>query len=214
MSDPVPRHSWTETRDRIRRGLAAPLPGAAAQNTMAPIPPRGRAGEGQGRLAAALILLYPRRGGETHLVLTARNRDLPKHGGQISLPGGVVETGESLPDAAVRETTEEIGVAATAIRVLGPLTPVFIPPSGFLLHAFVGVTAHPPVFRANLEEVARILEVPLADLLDPATRYTEEREILGDRVRIPTFRLDGERVWGATAMILAEFLAVLERGRI
>jgi 8-oxo-dGTP pyrophosphatase MutT (NUDIX family) len=212
MPDPAPRQSWTETRDRIRRGLGAPLPGAAAQNEMAPRPPRVRPGDGRGRLAAALILLYPRERGETHLVLTARNRDLPRHGGQISLPGGVVEDGEALPDAAVRETTEEIGVATAAIRVLGPLTPVFIPPTGFLLHAFVGVTPDPPVFRANLEEVARILEVPLADLGDPSRRCIEEREIFGDRVQIPYFRLDGERVWGATAMILAEFLAVLERG--
>jgi len=196
---------------RVRRGLARPLPGFEAQATLAPRPNTGsleRRDRGEGRPAAALILLYPRHEAP-YLPLTVRAQDLPNHRGQVSLPGGVVDAGESLEEAALREADEEIGVPPEAVSVLGILSPVFIPPTAFLLHPVVGFMRERPDFRPNPGEVARILEIPLATLEDAATLRRETRRLREQDYEVPFFDLDGEKVWGATAMVLAEFLEVL-----
>jgi len=196
---------------RVRRGLARPLPGFEAQATLAPRPNAGpleRRDRGDGRPAAALILLYPHRG-EPHLPLTVRARDLPNHRGQVSLPGGVVDGEETLEETALREADEEVGVPPDAVTVLGILSPVFIPPTAFLLHPVVGFARERPEFHPNPGEVARILEIPLAVLEDAASLQRETRRLRERDYEVPFFDLDGEKVWGATAMVLAEFLEVL-----
>ena len=197
----------------LSRALAAPLPGRTAQMRMVPRPEEGpardRFGEG-GRPAAALLLLYP-RGGQAHCLLTVRHPDLPAHPGQVSLPGGIQETGEDLQETALRETEEEVGLARSGIRTVGSLSAVYIPVSGYRLHPFVGVcTEEDSRFRPHDAEVDRLLQVPLTDLGDPDRRHSEIRDIRGRRYRVPYFMLEGEKVWGATAMILAEFVGVLE----
>jgi 8-oxo-dGTP pyrophosphatase MutT (NUDIX family) len=164
------------------------------------------------RDGAALLLLYPHLG-EPHIALTVRGADLRHHTGQVSLPGGRVDPGESIEAAALRETEEEIGVPVSAIEIVGTLTPLQIPVSGFVLHAVVGVTQARPDFTPHEREVARIIEVPLSTLRDPAIVKRETRIRTRDgasmEVDTPYFDIDGEKVWGATAMVLAEFLAVL-----
>jgi 8-oxo-dGTP pyrophosphatase MutT (NUDIX family) len=142
-------------------------------------------------------------------VLTVRADALGRHGGQVSLPGGVVEPGETFEQAALREAYEEVALAPDGISVLGALTPIDIPVSGFRLHPIVAVRRQYPALVPADGEVARILEVPLADLTDRAALRTSIRERDGRSHRVPAFHVRGCEIWGATAMVLAEFLALL-----
>jgi 8-oxo-dGTP pyrophosphatase MutT (NUDIX family) len=160
------------------------------------------------RHAAGLLLLFP-VDDLAHLVLTVRADTLQRHGGQVSLPGGVVEPGESLEQAALREAHEEIALPLGDVRVLGELTPLDIPVSGFRLHPIVAVhPARPPLTPSDVE-VARILEIAVDELLNPERFVTTERERDGVTFSVPAFRVAGVEIWGATAMVLAEFLALL-----
>lgn len=165
------------------------------------------------REGAALLLVYP-IAGDPHVLLTVRGAMLRKHTGQVSFPGGSVDPNESFESAALREASEEVGVAPASVRVLGRLTPLHIPVSGFRLHPVVGIVNARPHFVASEWEVARILEVPIDDLRDPARvrREKQTREWMGKPydVEIPYFAIEGHKVWGATAMALAEFLALLD----
>lgn len=143
------------------------------------------------------------------MLLTVRSGDLPTHPGQISLPGGIQESGESLVETALRESQEEVGLDPANTRILGSLSPVFIPASGFLLHPYIGACEQAPRFQIN-DEVARLLQVPVSDLEDPARLESEIRHLRGRDYEVPYFRLNGEKIWGATAMVLSEFLWILE----
>jgi 8-oxo-dGTP pyrophosphatase MutT (NUDIX family) len=196
----------------LRRRLAETLPGVQAQLRFAPSPlrPGWRAGHfpPESRTAAGLLLLYPRDNGVA-VPLTIRGRGLARHAGQISLPGGATDPGETLVEAALREASEEIGVEPSSVRVLGELTPVHVLVSGFTLHPIVGVTDQRPDFIAAPGEVDAILEVSLDHLRDASRigRGTRVRE--GVAVEYPYFDLLGHQVWGATAMILGEFICLL-----
>lgn len=202
---------------RIRSALQEPLPGLEAQLRLAPAPRAGwdphQVPAGL-RQAAGLVLLYP-VGDEPHVLLTVRGGSLRHHTGQVSLPGGAVDEGESIEAAAVREAEEEVGVDRRAVDVAGRLTPLHIPVSGFLLHPVVGVAVERPKFRAAEWEVARLLEVRLGDLTHPEVVRREARLLRRggevQEVDVPFFDLHGEKVWGATAMVLAEFLAIAAR---
>lgn len=198
---------------RLRERLARPLPGPAAQWEMAP--PYRRAllssandQAAQARDAAVLILLYP-NGLDLAFPLTRRTFHVAHHKGQISLPGGACEPGESPVETALRETEEELGPLGGPVEILGTLTPLFVPPSGFRVHPVVGYLPTRPVFRPAPLEVAEVLEATLSWLLDPRHQGEEEREVYGARWAIPIFRLGDHAIWGATAMILAELRAVV-----
>jgi len=143
-----------------------------------------------------------------HIILTVRS-DSVRHGGQISLPGGVVDPGETFEQAALREAHEEVALPLGDVRVLGELTPLDIPVSGFRLHPIVGVHPTRPSLTPSDYEVARILEIGVDELMNPRHFVTTERERDGIRFSVPAFRIAGVEIWGATAMVLAEFLALL-----
>ena len=196
-------------KDRLRR----PLPGLKAQLRMMPVPPppgqKTYAEVGDDCLhGAVLALLYP-RDGKIHLVFIRRPQSAVHHKGQIAFPGGHVETGETPAKAAVREAAEEIGVIPSTLRVLGALTPLYIPPSGFCIYPFVAATDVPPVFVPQDGEVDEIIEAPLSGLLDGHNlrRETWTFEI-GPR-QVPFFAVGPHKIWGATAMVLSEFLEIL-----
>jgi len=156
------------------------------------------------RQAATLLLLYPDPSGELLIPLTVRHAGLPDHGGEISLPGGAVDPEDaSLEATALREAYEEIGLSATAVRVVGRLDPVWIPVSNFELTPVVAVAAAPPVLAARVEEVEEIVEFPLTRLLAD-DGLTEEEIVLPEVVLVTgVYRWAGHRVWGATARTLA-----------
>ena len=200
------------TIEQVRAGMRRPLPGIRAQITMAPRPRPLRPPDGTPpRQAGVLLLLYPVRG-PLHLVLTLRTSDLDHHAGQVALPGGGWEEGDgTLRETALREAGEELGIATDGLELLGPLTPLYVPPSHNLVHPFVTYTPQRPAFRPDPREVAELLEIPLSLFLDPAIRHEEEWVIGGTPVCIPFYAVGGHEVWGATAIVLAEFVALLAK---
>ena len=196
---------------RLEERLRASLPGAAAQVILAPRPRRDWApGFDPARIrhAAGLLLVFP-IDDRAHIVLTVRADGLGRHGGQVSLPGGVVDPGETFEHAALREAREEVSLATDDVRVLGALTPLDIPVSEFRLHPIVAaIDARPRLVGADAE-VASILEVAVDDLCDPRCLASTERVRDGRPLVVPAFHACGRQIWGATAMVLAEFLALL-----
>ncbi len=156
------------------------------------------------RAAVLLVLVHAR--GEAALLLTERSHLVEHHKGQISLPGGVVESGESPLDAALRETGEEIGVRAQDVTVLGALDEEETVVSGFMLTPFVASIPYPYPLRVSSAEVHRVIEVPIRSLLDPQNVRTE----LWDREGVPRvihfYTVGADVVWGATGRIIAQFL--------
>jgi 8-oxo-dGTP pyrophosphatase MutT (NUDIX family) len=197
----------------LRGRLGGTLPGVDAQMRFAPVPVHAgwRAGHfpADARRAAALLLLYPTTTGPA-VALTVRSSGLARHPGQISLPGGETNPGETLAQAALREAAEEVGVDPACVRVLGELTPVHVLVSGFTLHPIVGVTDRRPDFQASPAEVEEILEVSLHDLRDASRIRQGTRVREGVAVEYPYFDLLGHQVWGATAMVLGEFICLLD----
>jgi 8-oxo-dGTP pyrophosphatase MutT (NUDIX family) len=197
----------------LRGRLGGTLPGVDAQMRFAPVPVHAgwRAGHfpADARRAAALLLLYPTTTGPA-IALTVRSSGLARHPGQISLPGGETNPGETLAQAALREAAEEVGVDPACVRVLGELTPVHVLVSGFTLHPIVGVTDRRPDFQASPAEVEEILEVSLHDLRDASRIRQGTRVREGVAVEYPYFDLLGHQVWGATAMVLGEFICLLD----
>ena len=198
----------------LAKALTKPLPGVEAQLQLAHPARSLSAPEGvTPREAGVLVLVYPTTNGE-HFPLIVRTSHNPndKHGGQISLPGGKREKSDATIEAtALREAEEEVGVDASKVAVLGRLSTLYIPVSNFNVYPTVGFIEEVPKWVPQLSEVARVIEAPLGRLHEAdVVKHTEIP--LGDKVklrRVPYFDLQGEIVWGATAMILSELRQIL-----
>ncbi len=156
-----------------------------------------------------MICLYP-KDGEEHIVLMQRNtHDQDRHSGQISLPGGKYEdTDLDLEHTARREFCEEMGVDAQTLELLGRLTDIYIPVSGFLVAAYVAFAKMPINFEPDRSEVDRIIQLPVKDLIDmDITRSTVTAGHM--KIKVPSFVHHGDIIWGATSMILQEFRQLL-----
>ena len=202
---------FDETIRRLERALSHELPGAAAHALLAPVPRRTwPPGFNPARIrhAAGLLLIFSREA-DAAIVVTVRADTLGRHGGQVSLPGGVVDPGETFEQAALREAHEEVALSAHGVRVLGALTPLDIPVSGFRLHPIVASTDARPALTPADGEVARIVDVAIDDLLEPNHLRWTERTRDGITLTVPAFHVSGEEIWGATAMVLAELLTLL-----
>lgn len=158
--------------------------------------------------AAVLIALFP-KARSWHFPLIRRVVDGFAHSGQIALPGGRVETGETIDEAALREAEEEVGLVRDGVGILGRLSPLPIPVSGFLVHPVVGVLKSEPRWLPQPGEVADIFTVSVDDLLNESNRTTEIRHFREKPYTVPYFHFKPHKVWGATAMILAEFERLL-----
>lgn len=180
----------------------------AAQARMKPVPrttdrPPGQ--DGAPRQGAVLLLLFHHQD-QLRFVLTRRRDDLAAHAGQVSLPGGRREDGESLQETALREAYEEIGIDPQSVTILGCLQSLYISPSDFEVYPFVGWHPETPAFVPQPSEVAEIIEAPLVDLLDDKSRREEVWERQGISMLVPYFQIGAHKVWGATAMVLSEFV--------
>jgi 8-oxo-dGTP pyrophosphatase MutT (NUDIX family) len=197
----------------LRRRLASDLPGESAQFRMAPAGrPRATPISGidsPARQSAVLIYLFPQRDG-WHTVLMKRPHYDGVHSGQVSIPGGQLEDGETHRQAALREFREETGVWVDDRQLLGTLSDLFIPTSNFLVRPFVACAAAKPRFAPDPVEVEAIIELSVRALIGGDI---EKSGILtpsiGGRIEAPYFDVHNHRVWGATAMILSELKEIL-----
>lgn len=166
------------------------------------------------RDAAALVLLYPDAAGEATIVLMVRPGGDHVHAGQVALPGGKREAGDTFPDGtALREAAEEVGldVAAAGVRTLGTLDAIDVRVSGFTMVPVLAIAEREPHFVADPHEVAAVLTVPVRHFLPAAPVEIVEEERDGWRLRYGAFPVAGYRIWGATGRALGQLGAVLAR---
>lgn len=195
--------------------LLAPLPGKDAHLKMAPLPLDLRRFEltrpDNLRKSGVLILFYPYQN-STYFPLIKRPEYPGFHSGQVAFPGGKMEIGdENIIQTALREAEEEIGIDRNQVKVLGQLSDMYIPTSNFLVSPIVGCLAYCPELVADPHEVARIITTDLRYLLGPEIRKEKTLDLEhGGRLNAPYFEIDGEVVWGATAMILSELIHVIQ----
>ena len=204
---------FSEVMHSLEEKLSGPKPGLIAQLGMTPNPRPGHQVyyevEDTSLKAGVLLLFYPREG-KLHLVFTRRTKNVDFHKGQISFPGGRQETGEGLEQTALREAQEELEIDPNSIRILGMLTPLYIPPSNYCIYPVVGLAESRPDFLPAKLEVAEVLEIPLAHLLNPQNIRREIWNIRGSDVEVPFYAFGEHKIWGATAMVLAEFLEIIK----
>jgi 8-oxo-dGTP pyrophosphatase MutT (NUDIX family) len=197
---------------KIEKSLQNELPGRAAQfkmtnisRTLDDIVPS------DAKLAGVKLLLFPKQD-KLHLSFiqrTAKNPNDP-HSGQISFPGGKLEPNdESLLACALRETEEEVGVLPSKIKVLGALTQLYIPVSNFDVYPFVGFLEEEPLFKLQESEVKSVITLPIDHFLNPENLDSTDITVRNFTMKnVPYFKAENNKIWGATAMILNEFLTI------
>jgi 8-oxo-dGTP pyrophosphatase MutT (NUDIX family) len=202
----------TFNRELWKKVVSEGLPGERAQREMAPDFRGEFSHPGDPVVAAVLVLLYPDNE-QVSTVFIKRNEYPGHHSAQVSFPGGAWEMGDpSLEHTALRETREELGIS-DRVEVLGQLTNLYIPVSNFMVTPFVGIIDRRPDFNPDGTEVQFLIEVSLEALSDPARRGSELLVLHGLQMITPFYRVGDEKIWGATAMILSEFLQVVSRMR-
>lgn len=199
--------------DWLKNRLKAPLPGFEAQELMAArVKPMPFEIPGNARPSAVLISLFF-IDDILHTLLIKRTDDGKAHSGQVSFPGGRFEQADtSLSSTALREAQEEVGIVSASVEILGGLTPLYIPVSNFMVHPFVGFLSPKPDYVISNKEVARVIELPMDELLHPERKTNTEVTSAADknfRRVVPAYKLlDGSIIWGATAMIISELQVI------
>lgn len=195
----------------LENQLRNKLPGKLAQKIMRP-KYRGSKNKNytiNNAISSAVLILLFKEKNVFKYYLTLRSNNVGKHKGQISLPGGSQEKNESLEFTAIRETEEEIGINKDTIYIIGKLTKLFVPVSGFCIYPFVGWTNKIPKIKPS-NEVKKVFNVKISELLDRNNEKRKQIVINNKITEIPYFNLRNKEVWGATAMILSEFKKILK----
>ena len=192
----------------IKRRLLKELPGWKSQRKMAVMPINAMTRlafypPSNAKLAAVAIILF-QEDKKLKFFLTRRTSNVDHHKGEISLPGGAQDKGESFKDTSLRESEEEIGINIS-LELIGKLTPLYAPVSGFLIHPYVWYSKDKPSTTINENEVESIHDIDLDELQDDTTLSTKSIKVKGLSVDVPSFHFDSCISWGATAMILSEF---------
>ena len=201
-----------ELKELIKSAFTGELPGIRAHMRMAPPNrfPNGTALHAVGaRNSSVMVLLYVKNG-RLYIPLIQRPLYNGAHSGQVSLPGGKWEpTDRNAWEAALRETFEEIGITGD-IEPIGQLSPLYIPHSNFMVYPFVGMYNGQPSFKPDPFEVEQLMEVSVDELYraDNLCDYLYKKD--GFELVAPSYRIDGRSIWGATAMILSEFVELIE----
>ena len=197
--------------EALKKRLKQPLPGLEAQRQMSSRPPSGNFEiRPDHRKSGVLALLYPYHE-ILHLAFMKRTEDGRVHSGQISFPGGKMETDDrDYIHTALREANEELGIISEQVEVLGQLSPLYIPPSNFLVYPSVGFSRQRPDFQLSEKEVAAVIETPLEYLLKKETVQSVQVTVGHQlRMNVPAFTFGSHIIWGATAMMLNELLTVV-----
>jgi 8-oxo-dGTP pyrophosphatase MutT (NUDIX family) len=204
----------TELKDDLALRLSGPLPGRAAWARCEPRLAYGRhAGPApdNARRAAVMALLF--WGGDTwRLPFTLRPEHFTEHAGQICFPGGGIEPGETPEQAALRELHEELEIARDDVQIVGRLSDLYIWPTNYRVTPCVAIAPERPAMRPNPAEVWQLIDVPIPDLAQPQALVEIEKRQGPLASTVPAFAYGKYHIWGATSMILAELLAVLEDG--
>ncbi len=158
--------------------------------------------------SSVLLLLYI-EDNELTACLIKRPVHMKHHAGQIALPGGRIEKGETALDTSLRETWEEIGIVANEIEILGSLSELYVEVSRFMIHPFVGWLKQKPAFHINPNEVEKVILFPLKYFTDIFDEI--ELETVKGKLSVPCIKFAGEIIWGATAMVLSEFYDVIRQ---
>jgi len=206
-------------KQQLEKELKKPLPGVQIQLRMSSIS-RFRelmdfSHQSDAIRSSVLILLFPAgTNGDVSLVLILRPMYDGVHSGQIALPGGRFESSDGdLLNTALREAREEIGIDPGKVRIIGHLTELYIPPSNYLVAPFIGFVPDEPSFIPDLQEVEEIIVIRLRDLIEERSMKIKEFVVSsGLKVTAPCYDVDGHLIWGATAMILREFMEIVKRG--
>lgn len=206
--------NFQEFLQYVPKLIEAKLPAFDAHIKMAPIERleslKNINSDKKPRIAAVMMLFYPKND-TVHLVLIVRNSYEGIHSAQIAFPGGKYELeDENFAETALRETHEEVGIHPEKIEIIKPFTELYIPPSNFMVHPFLGISKEELVFVAQASEVANIIELPLTVFLDDALVVdTILSTSYADNINIPAFKIEDHIVWGATAMMMSELKDVL-----
>lgn len=195
--------------ENIKKALSQTLPGSTSHRKMLPVNRELVANsDEQIRLkhSSVLLLLYPENN-ELHVCLIKRPAHMKHHAGQIAMPGGRIEKGETALDTALRETWEEIGITSEQIEILGTLSELYVQVSRFQIHPFVGWINKKPKFVICEYEVEKTISFPLKTMKE--TFEDVELKTISGTLKVPCFQFEGEIIWGATAMILSEFYDLL-----
>jgi len=200
----------------LEKKLQQPLPGHKAHQKMYVIGHAARANPPEDALQAGVMALFFPLGESWQLIFIKRSNRYhdDRHKGQIGFPGGKYESEDrDLMDTALRETREEIGVEAEKIKVLGSLSELYIPVSQFNVHPFVGFLEKKPEFSLQAEEVDRVIYCGIHRFFNKDCRSRKDMDVdEGIRIHgVPYYDLEGEVLWGATAMITSELLETIGR---
>ena len=207
---------FSEFIEKLKQQLAQSLPGEAAQYKMASaqrkLPLRDYLAAAKKPMdSAVLVLLYPVNA-KIYTVLMLRPQEQGVHSGQVSFPGGKYEeTDGTFMNTALREAGEEMGIIKEQVIIVGELSPLYIPPSNFLVHPFVGYMTEKPVIQPSKDEVKQVIEANIELLLDDTLKDRKIIEVRGYKIDTPFYNIYGNVVWGATAMILSELEDLLRR---
>ena len=155
--------------------------------------------------AAILIALFE-KDGEICFPMIKRPENIKNHPGQIALPGGSKEKEESLEQTALREAQEEIGIDPDKVEIIGKLTPIPVPVSGYLVQTYIGTIDEEPDWKLSKDEVADFFILKLSELLDADNEYYEKWNLRGFDAKVPIFRIGDLKIWVATASVLSEFI--------
>lgn len=191
------------------------LPGAIAQYKMAPLSRKQEADRyfvpNRYKKGSVLVLLFPENK-IIKTVLTLRQTHLTHHSGQVSFPGGKFDEADiTLENTALREAREEIGVNESGIQIIGHLSELYIPVSNFMLYPYVGVVHQKPLFKKNNNEVNKLIEVNLNLLLDESIKNEKRIQLPnGKFMDVPCYNIENEIIWGATAMVMSEFVEIIK----
>lgn len=204
---------FSEYIDRIKVRLEGPLPGEVYQMKMAPSHRKAYSAYvnlKDVRIAAVTILLTSSFENVPSVLLIERSVYDGVHSGQIALPGGKTEEGEKLADTALRELEEETGIASDMPVLLGRLSPLFIPPSRFIVYPFIAALEQLPEIRPQEREVQRVFSMPVMSFNPESAKQGTFETSGGLIIHAPYYEMDeGKRLWGATSMILSELYALV-----
>jgi 8-oxo-dGTP pyrophosphatase MutT (NUDIX family) len=198
----------------LKSALTDELPGGSAHSKM--LPPGRRLKQLENELSSVkqssvLVLLYPEEN-KIYTCLTRRPSTMKYHPGQISFPGGKVEKEDASAEmAALREAHEEVGIDTSEIEVLGKLSDFYLEISRFSIQPFLAWTDKRPEFTVNTDEVEELILFPVSDFVEKEIVQETELQTMTGILPIKYFPYNGQVIWGATAMILAELIEIMRK---